>query len=101
MKTLKVALLGLLFAGLTAGVSAQDKKGTDKKADKGTKTQTTTKKQDAPNKDNKGTHLKKDGTPDMRYKENKQATGKDSKGSDTKKSGGTKKGGDKKAADKK
>jgi hypothetical protein len=57
MKTLKIAFVALLAMGLSLGVNAQD-----------SKTQT------APAKTNaQGQHLKKDGTPDMRYKENKQA----------------------------
>jgi hypothetical protein len=68
MKTIKLAFVALLAIGLsTATVNAQDAavKGTAKtpakKADAGAKTNAS------------GQHLKKDGTPDMRYKENKQA----------------------------
>jgi len=90
MKTIKAALVGLMIIGLGAGtVNAQDK-GTTTTA---TKKQgaTTDKKKPAPaatsDKTKKasstsGQHLKKDGTPDMRYKENKAAAG--DKKSDTK-----------------
>src|ERR1700722_7115562 len=63
MKTIKLALATLLVAGLGLfTVNAQNvapDKGTTKKA--------------APAA---GQHLKKDGTPDMRYKENKTAAAK-------------------------
>ena len=69
MKTLKLAFVALLALGLsTATVNAQDAK-----KDKGT-TKSSAKKSDASTKTSTGgQHLKKDGTPDMRYKENKQA----------------------------
>jgi hypothetical protein len=63
MKTIKLALATLLVAGLGLfTVNAQNvapAKGTTKKAPASS-----------------GQHLKKDGTPDMRYKENKQAAAK-------------------------
>ena len=86
MKKVKIAFIGLMLLGFTAGVYAQDKAATDKKTKPAKSAKTTsTKKTDAttktdktatPAKDSKGTstggqHLKKDGTPDKRYKENK------------------------------
>lgn len=69
MKTIKLLCVALLAFGLNAAtVKAQDTK-----KDKGT-AKSTAKKTDASAKTNtSGQHLKKDGTPDMRYKENKQA----------------------------
>jgi len=73
MKKLKVTLLAL---GLSIGViSAQSSGSTTAPAQKSTKaakpTATTTATPAKP-----AQHLKKDGTPDMRYKENKAAAGK-------------------------
>jgi len=69
MKKLKTAFIALLVMGLGTMVNAQDK--------------TTTTPDPAKQADKKpaasGQHLKKDGTPDMRYKENKQATSTDKK----------------------
>lgn len=78
MKTLKLALVALMTIGLSYGtVSAQDAGKPAKKTEKKANTSSTA----AP-----AQHLKKDGTPDMRYKENKQAA---QKSTDTKSSAGT------------
>lgn len=73
MKNFRIALAALLMMGFTTGVVNAQDKATDKKT-------TTTKTQTS--KSSSGQHLKKDGTPDMRYKENKQTGA--AKGSDTK-----------------
>ena len=116
MKKVKIAFIGLMLLGFTAGVYAQDKKDAAVKSTKPTKpTKTTGAKTDAttakdskattPAKDSKAKatattkeskpsvsqHLKKDGTPDMRYKENKQAAKPaTSKGTSAKKATSTK-----------
>jgi len=64
MKKIKIAFIALMMMGLGAGVvNAQDKAAA---------------KKDAPAQTDKkapaGQHLKKDGTPDKRYKENKDAS---------------------------
>lgn len=65
MKKIKVACIALLMMGLGMGaVNAQDKPAAKKE---------TTKQQADKKAPASGQHLKKDGTPDMRYKENKQA----------------------------
>lgn len=68
MKTIKLALIGLLAFGLSGMVNAQAKTMKKKEAVK-----QENKKKEAPAS---ARHLKKDGTPDMRYKENKAAAGK-------------------------
>jgi hypothetical protein len=106
MKKVKIAFIGLMLLGFTAGVFAQDKKDAAVKSTKPTKPakstaakstaktdKTTATKADnsAPAKASSGQHLKKDGTPDMRYKENKQAAAKPaSKTTSTKKAASTK-----------
>jgi hypothetical protein len=68
MKKIKIAFIGLLMIGLGAGVvNAQDKAAAPAK--KSSTTQTDKKAPAA-----SGQHLKKDGTPDKRYKENKTTT---------------------------
>lgn len=71
MKTIKLGLIALLATGLSiATVNAQDAaKG--KSADK-----PAAQKSEGAKTNASGQHLKKDGTPDMRYKENKQAAAK-------------------------
>jgi len=91
MKTMKLALAGLMIFGLGAAtVNAQDKAAANQKST----TTTTEKKKPAtaastdktkPATNTSGQHLKKDGTPDMRYKENKQAAASGDKKTDTKK----------------
>ncbi|MBX2906567.1 MAG: hypothetical protein KF744_11045 [Taibaiella sp.] len=69
MKKLLFVLLSVLMLG--AGYANAQSKGAKMKAEK-----EVTKKQDAkaePVKQTEETKLKKDGTPDMRYKENKAA----------------------------
>lgn len=66
MKTLKLAFIGLLAFGLTGIVNAQAKASKKKEPVK-----QEAKKKEAPAS---ARHLKKDGTPDMRYKENRKAT---------------------------
>lgn len=73
MKKLICILVALfVFAGQAS--FAQDKKAPEKKALKAEKA-SDKKKADAaaPAADKKATKVKKDGTPDMRYKENKEA----------------------------
>ena len=101
MNKLKVTIAGMLIACLSIGaMNAQDKSATSPapktskkapatKATPGAKTQT------GPG----GQHLKKDGTPDMRYKENKAAAKPGSSTPSTKK--GTEMAHPKKAAPKK
>lgn len=70
MKTIKLALIALLATGLSvATVNAQD-------AAKGKSTKASSQKSEGAKTNASGQHLKKDGTPDMRYKENKQAAAK-------------------------
>ena len=70
MKKIKTAFIALMMMGLGAGVvNAQDKAATTTQTDK----------KAAPAS---GQHLKKDGTPDKRYKENKDASA--AKSSDSK-----------------
>jgi hypothetical protein len=77
MKTIRLAFVALLAIGLSAatvnaqtGTTAPAKKTTGSTKGTSTKGSTGTKTTTAPAS---GQHLKKDGTPDMRYKENKQA----------------------------
>lgn len=65
MKKIKLVAAALLIAGL--GLSTANAQ--DAGATKSTKNEAKV----SPNKPNTPSHMKKDGTPDMRYKENKQA----------------------------
>ena len=62
MKKLKTAFIALLVMGLGTMVNAQDKTTTPAPAKQADKKPAAS-----------GQHLKKDGTPDKRYKENKEA----------------------------
>jgi hypothetical protein len=74
MKKLKTAFIALLVMGLGTMVNAQDKTTTPAPAKQADKKPAAS-----------GQHLKKDGTPDMRYKENKQAPASDKKATTEKK----------------
>jgi len=68
MKTLKLTLAALLVLGLSSlTVKAQDANPAK------STTKTTAAKSGSTSTNASGQHLKKDGTPDMRYKENKTA----------------------------
>jgi|SRR5581483_10890432 len=82
MKTIKLALIALMVTGLgLATVNAQD-------AATGKDTKASSKKQEGAKTNASGQHLKKDGTPDMRYKENKTAAAKTDEKASTAKSSG-------------
>jgi len=96
MKKIKIAFIGLLMMGLGAGVvNAQDKAAAPAK--KSSSTTQTDKKAPAAS----GQHLKKDGTPDKRYKENKTDASTTAKPADTKSSASPKSGGKKATSAKK
>jgi hypothetical protein len=69
---------------MLSSVSFAQTQGKDPKKAKATTEKKAPAKKDDAGKDTKGTKLKKDGTPDMRYKENKDAAKKQGK---TKKDG--------------
>ncbi len=70
MKKIGIALIALMFIITTNGMAQNSKKGTarkkaktEKSIESSTQTEVTTTREQ---------HLKKDGTPDKRYKENKK-----------------------------
>jgi hypothetical protein len=74
MNKLKVTIAGLLVACLGIGVIKAQDNTTTKPAPKTTTSKASAKTSAAT--PTSAQHLKKDGTPDMRYKENKAAAGK-------------------------